>query len=368
MERSVTLALTGDVMFGRGIDQIFPHPGDPRLYEVSIRDARDYVALAERAHGPIPRQVDEAYVWGDALAALRATPPHARIVNLETSITTSENFSPKGINYRMNPTNIGCLAAASVDCCVLANNHVLDWGEAGLLETLDTLKRAGIPYAGAGRNAEEAATPAIIDVVSGHRIAVFAFGLESSGIPPSWNAGPRRPGVNTLPDIFAKTISGIVDRANAARRKGDLLVASIHWGSNWGYEIPLEHRVLAHELIDAAGFAIVHGHSSHHPLAIEIYRGRLILYGCGDFITDYEGIAGYEEYRNDLALLYLPELAVPSGSLMALSMRPFRMQNFRLNCASTAEAAWLQAMLDRESARFGTHAAGKSDGTLSAVW
>jgi poly-gamma-glutamate capsule biosynthesis protein CapA/YwtB (metallophosphatase superfamily) len=136
-------------------------------------------------------------------------------------------------------------------------------------------------------------------------------------------------------------------------------VASIHWGPNWGYEIPLEHRVLAHELIDAAGFAIVHGHSSHHPLAIEIYRGRLILYGCGDFITDHEGIAGYKEYRNDL---------VPSSSLMALSMRPFRMQNFRLNRASVAEAAWLQAMLDRESARFGTHVAGKSDGTLSAVW
>src|SRR5437016_8744894 len=115
MVRSVTPVLTGDVMLGRGVDQIFPHPGDPRLYEVSIRDARDYVALAERAHGPIPRRVDEAYVWGDALAALRATPPHARIVNLETSITTSENFSPKGINYRMNPTNIGCLAAASVD-------------------------------------------------------------------------------------------------------------------------------------------------------------------------------------------------------------------------------------------------------------
>ena len=103
-------------------------------------------------------------------------------------------------------------------------------------------------------------------------------------------------------------------------------------------------------------------------MAIEIYRGRLILYGCGDFITDYEGIAGYKEYRNDLALLYLPEFAVSSSRLIALSMRPFRMQNFRLNRASTAEAARLQAMLDRERARFGTHVAGKSDGTLSAVW
>jgi poly-gamma-glutamate capsule biosynthesis protein CapA/YwtB (metallophosphatase superfamily) len=68
MDRSVTLVLTGDVMLGRGIDQILPHPGDPRLYEVSIHDARDYVGPAERAHGPIPRRVDEAYVWCDALA------------------------------------------------------------------------------------------------------------------------------------------------------------------------------------------------------------------------------------------------------------------------------------------------------------
>src|SRR5207237_10261132 len=108
-------------------------------------------------------------------------------------------------------------------------------------------------------------------------------------------------------------ISAIADRANAARCEGDLLVASIHWGPNWGYEIPLEHRVLAHELIDAAGFAGVHGHSSHHPLPIEIYHGRLILYGCGDSITDYVRIAGYDEYLSDLALLYLPYLELHSG-------------------------------------------------------
>jgi len=307
-------------------------------------------------------------VWGDALAVLRGSPPHVRIINLETSITTSGDFSPKGINYRMNPRNIGCLAAANVDCCVLANNHVLDWGEAGLLETLDTLKAAGIRYTGAGRNAEEAAAPAILDIAGGYRIAVFAFGLETSGIPPSWNARASQPGVNMLPNISAKTIAAVADRANAMRRQDDLLVASIHWGPNWGYEIPLEQRKLAHDLIDAAGFSVVHGHSSHHPLAIEIYRGRLILYGCGDFVTDYEGIAGYEEYRGDLALLYLPEFGVPSGTLKALPLRPFRMQRFRLNRASPAEAAWLQAMLDRESARFGTHVEVTADGTLSAAW
>ena len=114
MATSVTLSLSGDVMLGRGIDQILCHPGDPRLYERSIHNARDYVELAEHAHGPIPRQIDEAYVWGDALATLRCTPPHARIINLETSITTSGDFVPKGINYRMNPRNVGCLTATRV--------------------------------------------------------------------------------------------------------------------------------------------------------------------------------------------------------------------------------------------------------------
>ena len=110
-----------------------------------------YVALAEQANGPIPRRVDPAYIWGDALAELEREAPRARIVNLETAVTTSSERAPKGINYRMNPANAACLAAARLDCCVLANNHVLDWGPAGLLETLDTLHALGSRTAGAGR-------------------------------------------------------------------------------------------------------------------------------------------------------------------------------------------------------------------------
>lgn len=65
--------------------------------------------------------------------------PDFRIINLETSITTSEDWAPKDIHYRMHPANIPCLTVAKVDCCVLANNHVLDWGRSGLVETLETL-------------------------------------------------------------------------------------------------------------------------------------------------------------------------------------------------------------------------------------
>ena len=157
----VKLFLCGDVMTGRGIDQILPQPCDPRLHEQYMDSALDYVGLAEASTGPISRPVGMSYVWGAALEELNCARPDARIVNLETSITRSDAWVDKGINYRMSPDNAGCLLAAGVDCCVLANNHVLDWGEAGLLDTLATLKTLGIKTAGAGRDAPAASRPAI---------------------------------------------------------------------------------------------------------------------------------------------------------------------------------------------------------------
>jgi poly-gamma-glutamate capsule biosynthesis protein CapA/YwtB (metallophosphatase superfamily) len=190
MTKGLALFLCGDVMLGRGIDQILPHPGDPLLREPYVGSAKHYVQLAEQANGPIPAPVDFSYVWGDALDELRRAAPQARIVNLETSLTKGRDYAPRGINYRMNPENIACLTAAGVDCCVLANNHVLDFGAAGLCETLEVLKRACIPSAGAGRDAAEARAPSVIEVRNGVRVLVFAFGCSSSGISPEWAAGP----------------------------------------------------------------------------------------------------------------------------------------------------------------------------------
>ena len=103
-------------------------------------------------------------------AGLERAAPDARIINLETAITVSDRYRPKGINYRMHPANIGCLTAAGVDCCALANNHVLDWGVAGLEETLATLDVAGIRRAGAGRDLEEGMAPAVLSVPGKGRV------------------------------------------------------------------------------------------------------------------------------------------------------------------------------------------------------
>jgi len=333
-----------------------------------MTSAEAYVEVAERANGPIPRPVDFSYVWGDALAVLQRVRPHVRLINLETSITKAVSYEPKGINYRLSPDNVTSLTAASIDCCALANNHALDWGRSGLLETLDTLAKAGIRAVGAGRNAAQAGAPAVLDIAGKGRVVVFAFGSATSGIPAEWAAGENEPGVNLLDDLSDRTAGRIARQTDAVKASGDVLVASIHWGSNWGYHIPDAHRRFAHELIDSAGFDIIYGHSSHHPRGIEVYRNKPILYGCGDLLNDYEGIGGYEKFRGDLALMYLPIHSPSNGDLLELKLTPFQIRKFRLNRASGQDAAWLRDTLDRESATFGTRIALNEDNTLTVLW
>jgi poly-gamma-glutamate synthesis protein (capsule biosynthesis protein) len=153
----------------------------------------------------------------------------------------------------------------------------------------------------------------------------------------------------------------------AHQQPGDLIVASIHWGSNWGYEIPREQIVFAHRLIEE-GVAIVHGHSSHHVKAIEVFRGRLILYGCGDFFTDYEGISGYETFRGDLALMYLLELDHYAGELTNARLVPMQMRRFRLERAPASDAKWLCNLLNELGKRFGTGARSEEDNSLMLQW
>jgi poly-gamma-glutamate synthesis protein (capsule biosynthesis protein) len=364
----IGIVLCGDVMTGRGIDQILPHPGNPVLYERFIRDARAYVQLAEDAHGPIPRPVDFAYPWGDALAELQQAGVDVRIINLETSITSSEECWPaKAVLYRMHPRNVGCLTAAHIDCCGLANNHVLDWGDPGLVETLQTLDAAGLAHAGAGRSAAEAAAPAVLAVAGKGRVLVFAGGSTTSGIPRKWAATDDRPGVCLLEDLSEETARRLARRIQAYRRPGDVTVASLHWGANWGYDVPAEQTAFAHRLI-AEGVDIVHGHSSHHVKTIEVYRGRLILYGCGDFLTDYEGISGYEWFRGDLALLYLVRIDPAGGGLVDVRLVPFQSRRFRLTRASTTDTRWLRDLLNELGAPVGTQVELGGDNCLTLRW
>ncbi len=142
-------------------------------------------------------------------------------------------------------------------------------------------------------------------------------------------------------------------------------MVSIHWGPNWGYDVPPDRRRFARALIDEAGVDIVHGHSSHHPIGVEVYRDGLILYGCGDLINDYEGIGGHEEARPDLGVLYLVTLG--DAGFEELRLIPMRLRRFRLERAGRGDVVWLAQTLRRASRPFGTRIDETSEGSFRVV-
>lgn len=347
----LTVLMGGDVMLGRAVDQILPHPGDPALNEPWLRDARRYIELAEGRNGPIERPVEWAWPWGEVPALLDELAPDLRVINLETTITVGGDFAPhKTVHYRMNPANLSALTAFRPDVCALANNHILDFGRRGLTDTLEALQRAGITAVGAGADLPAATRPAVVGT-GPHRVVVGSVAATSSGVPESWAAGRDQPGLWLIPDLGDPESANQVAAAVAGQKAaGDIAVVSVHWGPNWNYAVTNPEQQFAHRLIDA-GVDIVHGHSSHHPRPIEIYRGRPILYGCGDVIDDYEGIRGHEPFRPELRLLYLAA-SEPTGELAWLRLIPLRVRRMRLERATRDEAEWLCATVARISRRF----------------
>lgn len=352
----LTLLLAGDVMIGRGIDQALEPSVDPELHERWIGDARRYLELAERAHGPIPEPLAPAHPWGDALDVIERADPGARIVNLETALTAGGRpWEGKGIHYRAHPAHAAVLTAAGVDACTLANNHVLDWGRTGLVDTLEALRDAGVSACGAGRDRDGAEAPAVVEA-GDRRIRVFGLASPTAGVPAEWAARGDRSGVWLLPELSEAAAERVARRIREGdgtdRGAGAVTVASIHWGGNWGHRVPGRQRRFARRLIETGAVDVVHGHSSHHPKGVEIHRGRPILYGCGDLINDYEGISGHEEHRPDLVLLWLAALG-DDGALTRLETVPLRLRRFRLERATDEQARWLAETLDRESRELG---------------
>jgi poly-gamma-glutamate capsule biosynthesis protein CapA/YwtB (metallophosphatase superfamily) len=362
-----TLMLCGDVMTGRGIDQILQFTSDPELHESYIKNAKRYVELAERKSGLISQPVNYEYIWGDALEVIDTINPALKILNLETAITSSNHYWPgKGIHYRMHPRNVQVLKAAGIDISVIGNNHILDWGYDGLAETIHTLSSNEITCTGAGMNNESASEPAVYQTDEG-RLLVFSYATLDAGVLPDWRAETGKAGVNLLPRLTSIEFDKVASDVDRYRKSGDRVIISMHWGGNWGYAVSAEQRRFAHKLIGFGYADLIHGHSSHHPKSIEVHRGRLILYGCGDLINDYEGIRGHEEYRGELSLLYYPELDA-TGRLVSLIMVPFKMNRFRLGKVDSADRDWLADRMNRECSKFGSSIHQDENGCFVLKW
>ena len=179
---------------------------------------------------------------------------------------------------------------------------------------------------------------------------MFGLGSTPSGIPRDWAVRQDRPGIWLLSDLSPAAAVRLAQRFGALRKPDDLVVVSIHWGSNWGYEVPEEQRLVRSCADRCSRSAIFSWDIPPPPTTVgKVHKGKLVrLYGCGDFITDYEGIYGYEQYRGDTP----PSPILPGYSgrahLTGLTLLPYQTYRFRLRRASKKDMKWLQATLDRE--------------------
>src|ERR671917_1770452 len=308
----ITLTLIGDVMLGRGVNETLhaAHPEEP---------------------------------WGDVLPLLHSA--DLRIVNLECAITGHKEpwrRTHKVFHFRADPLAIEVLRAARIDACSLANNHTLDFEEQGLLDTLAHLEAAGIGYAGAGRDLEEAARPVLLE--GGVALAAFTDN------EPPFAAAPGKPGTNYLPvSLEPEVLRRVEEAIEAAREAGaNTVVFSNHWGPNM-VERPREiFRRFARAVVDR-GADVYYGHSAHVFQGVEIYRGKPILYDTGDFMDDY---AVDPNLRNDRSFLF--RVSVEGGDLRRLELFPVSLPYARVELAGGAER---EAILDRMvslSAEMGT--------------
>ena len=315
----ITLALTGDVMLGRGVAE----------------------ALDDHMRPEEP--------WGDVMPLLEAA--DLRIINLECAVTDNEQpwtRTPKVFHFRARPSAIEILRTARIDACSLANNHTLDFEEQGLLDTLEHLDAAGIRHAGAGRNQEEAADPAILTMRADHasRVALLAF----TDNEPPFAAGTGRPGTNYLPISLKPDALQRVERAvsNVREMGVDTVIFSNHWGPNMVQRPKETFRRFARAVIDR-GVDIYYGHSAHVFQGVEIYGGKPILYDTGDFIDDY---AVHPELRNDWSFLF--QLSVEEGRLERLDLTPVKLSYARVDLATGGERETILDRMQRLSAEMGT--------------
>ena len=313
-----TVALVGDVMLGRGVN-------------AALRTLR-------------PEQP-----WGDVLPLLVSA--DLRIINLECALTDHEQpwmRTPKVFHFRADYSAIEVLRAARVDCCSLANNHTLDFEERGFLDTMEHLKAAGIRYAGAGLDREEAARPVLLTAPSDRptRIAILAF----TDNEPPFAAGSDRPGTNYLPvSLEPKVLHRVEAAVTAAREAGaEAVVFSNHWGPNMVQRPSALFRRFARAVIDC-GADVYYGHSAHVFQGVEIYRGKPILYDTGDFIDDY---AVDPRLRNDRSFLF--RIFLEGSEFRRLELFPVALSYARAQLAKGSERESILDQMERLSGEMDT--------------
>jgi poly-gamma-glutamate capsule biosynthesis protein CapA/YwtB (metallophosphatase superfamily) len=317
---TVTVALAGDTMLGRGVGRA-----------LATTPPEDLVAPEVRA------------ALGEADLV---------VLNLECCI--SERGRPwdapgKPFFFRAPPRAVELLVLLGADCVTLANNHALDYGFDALADTLDLLAGAGIAAVGAGPDLERARRPATL-AAGGLRVAV----LGVTDHPPDFAAGPDRPGV-AFADLRRRVPDWLAEGVGAA--DAEVVLVTPHWGPNMTSE-PVGHvRRAAAALVDA-GATLVAGHSAHVPHGV----AGPVLYDLGDFLDDYRVDP---RLRNDLGLLFL--VTLDGHGPVRLEALPLKLDFCHTRLATGEDAAWTRRRFRSACTALGTTVEEEAD-RLTVSW
>lgn len=344
-------------MLGRLIDQLF---------SVHVHEPSEACIIGSFIDShPHLKQYSPESPWGNTLPLFRTA--GLNIINLETSVTASlRKWPDKVFNYRMHPENIKALHPARISYAGLANNHTLDFSEDGLRDTVGALKEANIAFAGAGLSQEEAVAPATVNFqmqLDGKRPAgsnVLKI-WAAADHPSDWAKVPGFSFIDYTVTTRQRLKKLILETSNSeSNARRPLKIFSVHWGPNYSWQPSEDIKSLAHYLVDECGIDIIHGHSSHHIQGVEIYKGKLIIYGCGDFVDDY---AMVPEYRNDLSAVWRVNVIEdgPDLKLDSLGIFPTRIKTFQAQRLELGEAdfGWFRERLATLCSEFGTHVGGE---------
>jgi poly-gamma-glutamate capsule biosynthesis protein CapA/YwtB (metallophosphatase superfamily) len=276
MGDNIKLTFLGDMMFGRyNYDENISSFAD----ELNYAKSKKFSPVAMRSfYGSIYDYINDN---SDIVCG-----------NLQTCITNKTGRTKKTFNYRLDPEYSKILKFNSRQVYNLANNHIMDYGKNGIIETINELDNLDINHVGAGINKLQSEEPVIIDI-DDCRIGF----LGATDQMLSWEAGSEKAGINILDyNDSEHTITQIKN----LRKKCDVVVLNLHWGENWNSQ-PNEDQVKFSDQAFDAGANIIIGTSSHFPHNLRIKdKNKIIIYGLGDFIDDY---ALNKYYRNDIGIV-----------------------------------------------------------------
>lgn len=279
-----------------------------------------------------------------------------RFGGLEASM--SRLGAPAGgkIVMRHPPEMIRGYLAGGFDVLAFASNHCMDYGVEPFVDTMALLERNGIAYAGAGRNIEEARSPAVVER-RGVRCGFLSYALE---LPLGWGAGPASPGVAPIrqdalygpPYLNEEDVEAMAADVRRARAGVDFLLASFHWGASQSRTLTLSQRAAAHRAVDA-GADVVVGHHPHILQGVEVYRGRPVFYALGNFVLDHDHPMFLPTARESIVV----RIVLREGRLSRVSFSPVRIEadgSPRILAGEEPGAEEILATLASLSAKLGT--------------